>query len=50
MDYNLNPSLLPFSKGKHLNFWTVRNEELYGETIYKVAEGIDTGEIFAKRL
>ena len=47
--YNLHPSLLPFSKGKHPNFWTIRNEEPYGVSIHKVEEEIDTGEIIAQK-
>tara|TARA_B100002052_G_C15750879_1_gene537669 strand:+ start:44 stop:784 length:741 start_codon:yes stop_codon:yes gene_type:complete len=47
--YNLHPSLLPFSKGKHPNFWTIKNEEPYGVTMHKVALGIDTGEIIAQK-
>ena len=48
--YNLHPSLLPFSKGKYPNFWAIRNEEPYGVSIHKVAEGIDTGEIIAQKI
>ena len=47
--YNLHPSLLPFSKGKHPNFWTIRKEEPYGVSIHKVIEEIDTGEIIAQK-
>ena len=47
--YNLHPSLLPFSKGKHPNFWSIRNEEPYGVSIHKVREEIDTGEIIAQK-
>ena len=47
--YNLHPSLLPFSKGKHPNFWAIRKEEPYGVSIHKVRKGIDTGEIIAQK-
>ena len=47
--YNLHPSLLPFSKGKHPNFWAIRNQEPYGVSIHKVGVGIDTGEIIAQK-
>ena len=47
--YNLHPSLLPFSKGKHPNFWTIRKEEPYGVSIHKVIEEIDAGEIIAQK-
>ena len=50
MDYNLHPSLLPFSKGKHQVFWPLEMWKPYGATIPKVAEWIDTGEIFAQNI
>ena len=37
-------------KGKHPNFWTIRNEEPYGVSIHKVEEEIDTGEIIAQKI
>lgn len=46
---NTHPSFLPYSKGKHPNFWSIVNEEIFGVTIHRVSESIDTGDIIAQK-
>ena len=43
---NIHPSLLPYGRGAHPNFWAWFNDEPHGVTIhYVVNEGVDTGPI-----
>jgi len=46
---NLHPSLLPYNRGKHYNFWTLVEETPFGVTIHFIDEGIDTGDIIFQR-
>ncbi len=46
---NTHPSLLPHSRGKHYNFWTLVEQTPFGVTLHKVNEGIDTGDIVAQQ-
>jgi len=45
---NLHPSFLPWNKGYHPNYWSVKENTPYGVTIHYVDEGIDTGMIIAQ--
>ena len=42
---NLHPSLLPWDRGKHPNFWTLMQGSPYGVSIHRVDRYIDAGEI-----
>lgn len=42
---NFHPSLLPYNRGKHYNFWTVVEDTPFGVTLQWVEEGIDSGDI-----
>jgi len=46
---NTHPSLLPFSRGKHYNFWTILEETEFGVTLHYVNEGIDSGDIIYQK-
>jgi methionyl-tRNA formyltransferase len=45
---NTHPSLLPFNRGKHYNFWAIVEEAPFGVTLHFVDNGIDTGPILAQ--
>jgi methionyl-tRNA formyltransferase len=42
---NFHPSLLPYNRGKHYNFWTIVEGTPFGVTLHFVDEGIDSGDI-----
>jgi methionyl-tRNA formyltransferase len=42
---NFHPSLLPYNRGKHYNFWTIVEDTPFGVTLHFVDSGIDTGDI-----
>src|SRR5262245_40024568 len=42
---NFHPSLLPFNRGKHYNFWSIVEDCPFGVTLHFVNEGVDTGDI-----
>lgn len=42
---NTHPSLLPFCRGKHTNFWAIVEKAPYGVSIHKVGNGVDDGPI-----
>lgn len=46
---NTHPSLLPFNKGKHYNFWALVEQAPFGVTLHRVDAGIDTGHIVAQK-
>ena len=46
---NTHPSLLPFNRGKHPNFWSIVSETPFGVTLHKIDSGIDTGMILVQR-
>lgn len=46
---NTHPSLLPFNRGKHYNFWALVEQAPFGVTLHKVDSGIDTGAVVAQR-
>ena len=47
---NTHPSLLPYNRGKHPNFWSIVTETPFGVTLHKVDSGIDTGMILAQQV
>ncbi|HEX5000803.1 MAG TPA: formyltransferase family protein [Terriglobia bacterium] len=42
---NFHPSLLPYNRGKHYNFWTLVEDTPFGVTIHFVNDGVDSGDI-----
>ena len=48
---NFHPSLLPYNRGKHYNFWTIVENTPFGVSIHFVNETIDGGDvIFQKQI
>ncbi len=46
---NIHPSLLPWNRGAHPNFWSWFDDTPKGTSIHYVDEGIDTGQIIAQQ-
>ncbi|MCP9830094.1 hypothetical protein KBZ14_04335 [Synechococcus sp. HJ21-Hayes] len=46
---NTHPSLLPFNRGKHYNFWALVEQCPFGVSLHLVEEGIDCGDLIAQR-
>jgi methionyl-tRNA formyltransferase len=42
---NTHPSMLPYNRGKHYNFWALVEQTTFGVSIHLVDEGIDSGDI-----
>ena len=42
---NFHPSLLPYNRGKHYNFWTLVEGSPFGVSLHFVDEGIDSGDV-----
>jgi methionyl-tRNA formyltransferase len=45
---NTHPSLLPYNRGKHYNFWAIVEEAPFGVSLHCVDDGIDSGDIVAQ--
>lgn len=45
---NTHPSLLPFNRGKHYNFWAIVEEAPFGVSLHQVTRGVDDGPIVAQ--
>lgn len=45
---NTHPSLLPYNRGKHYNFWALVEQAPFGVTLHRVDSGVDTGAIVAQ--
>lgn len=45
---NTHPSLLPYNRGKHYNFWALVEEVPFGVSLHFVEEGIDCGDVIAQ--
>src|SRR3569832_2203015 len=45
---NTHPSLLPYSRGKHYNFWSIVERVPFGVSLHMVEQGIDSGAIVAQ--
>jgi methionyl-tRNA formyltransferase len=45
---NTHPSLLPYNRGKHYNFWALVEQAPFGVSLHFVDEGIDSGDIVAQ--
>ena len=46
---NTHPSLLPYNRGKHYNFWALVERAPFGVTLHHVDAGIDTGDVIAQQ-
>jgi methionyl-tRNA formyltransferase len=46
---NFHPSLLPYNRGKHPNFWSLVEETPYGVSLHFIDAGIDSGDIVFQR-
>ena len=46
---NTHPSLLPYNRGKHYNFWALVEEAPFGVTLHRVEPSVDAGAIVAQR-
>lgn len=46
---NTHPSLLPYNRGKHYNFWALVEQAPFGVSLHKVDASVDTGAIIAQR-
>lgn len=46
---NTHPSLLPYNRGKHYNFWALVEQSPFGVTLHRVDTGVDSGEVVAQR-
>lgn len=46
---NTHPSLLPYNRGKHYNFWALVEQAPFGVTLHRVDSGVDTGDIIAQQ-
>lgn len=46
---NTHPSLLPYNRGKHYNFWALVEQAPFGVSLHKVDASVDTGDIIAQQ-
>ena len=47
---NTHPSLLPYNRGKHPNFWALVEQVPFGVSLHFVDDGVDSGDIIAQRV
>ena len=45
---NTHPSLLPYGRGKHYNFWSIVDRVPFGVSLHRIDEGIDSGDVVAQ--
>ncbi|MEP6778825.1 MAG: formyltransferase family protein [Gemmatimonadaceae bacterium] len=45
---NTHPSLLPYNRGKHYNFWALVEQAPFGVSLHFINDGIDCGDIVAQ--
>jgi methionyl-tRNA formyltransferase len=46
---NTHPSLLPYNRGKHYNFWAIVEQAPFGVSLHMVSPEVDAGDIVAQR-
>lgn len=46
---NFHPSLLPYDRGKHTTFWSLRERSPFGVTLHFINAGVDTGPVAFQR-
>jgi len=45
---NTHPSLLPYNRGKHYNFWALVEQSPFGVSLNMIDENIDSGDLVAQ--
>jgi methionyl-tRNA formyltransferase len=45
---NTHPSMLPYNRGKHYNFWALVEQAPFGVSLHFVEKGIDCGDVVAQ--
>ncbi|MEP6766494.1 MAG: formyltransferase family protein [Gemmatimonadaceae bacterium] len=45
---NTHPSLLPYNRGKHYNFWALVEQAPFGVTLHFINDDIDCGDVVAQ--
>lgn len=45
---NTHPSLLPYNRGKHYNFWAIVEQVPFGVSLHMVDDNIDAGDVVAQ--
>jgi len=46
---NFHPSMLPYNRGKHYNFWTIVEDTPFGVSIHFVDETVDSGDVIFQK-
>lgn len=46
---NTHPSLLPYNRGKHYNFWALIEQAPFGVSLHYVDQGIDSGDVVVQQ-
>lgn len=46
---NTHPSLLPYNRGKHYNFWALVEQAPFGVSLHMVDASVDTGAVIAQQ-
>ena len=46
---NTHPSMLPYNRGRHYNFWTLVEQAPFGVSLHMVDEGVDSGDVVAQQ-
>jgi len=45
---NTHPSMLPYNRGKHYNFWALVEQVPFGVSLHMVNDGVDSGDVIAQ--
>ena len=45
---NTHPSLLPYNRGKHYNFWALVEQVPFGVSLHMIDDGVDSGDVVAQ--
>lgn len=45
---NTHPSLLPYNRGKHYNFWALVEQAPFGVSLHLIDDSIDSGDVIAQ--
>lgn len=46
---NTHPSLLPYNRGKHYNFWALVEQVPFGVSLHMVDDGVDSGDLVSQK-
>lgn len=47
---NTHPSLLPYNRGKHYNFWALVEQAPFGVSLHLVDDGVDSGDVISQKI